>query len=109
MHLKQSSQSTIYIHNKSGIKRNVLTTQQIILNALILVPTISYTIPTQTNDKEINKHDTIIENKITTTATVIYKQTIGTITPLLVLHILLALIVVVNIINISKEPKRHIN
>jgi hypothetical protein len=66
-------------------------------------------VPTQTNDKEINKHDTIIENKIIITTTVIYNQTTGTITPLLVLNILLALIVVVNIIMVSKEPKRHIN
>jgi len=52
---------------------------------------------------------TIIENKIITKTTIIYNQTIGTITPLLVIHILLGLIVVVNIINVSKEPQRHIN
>jgi len=33
-----------------------------------------------TNNKEINIHETIIENEITTTTTVIYNQKIGTIT-----------------------------
>jgi len=63
-----------------------------------------YTIPTVTNNKEICPHDTIIENEITTTTTIIYNQMIGTITTLLVLYILLTLIVVVNIINVSRGP-----
>jgi len=66
-----------------------------------------YTIPTVTNNKEINVHNTIIENEITTTTTVIYNQIIGTITTILVIYILLTLIVVVNIINVSKGPLRH--
>ena len=56
---------------------------------------------------EINTHETIIENEITTTTTVIYNQIIGTITTLLVLYILITLIVVVNIISVSKGPLRH--
>jgi hypothetical protein len=67
-----------------------------------------YIIPTVTNNKEINIHNTIIESEITTT-TVIYNQTIGTMTTLLVLYMLITLIVVVNIINVSKGPLRHIN
>jgi hypothetical protein len=59
-----------------------------------------------TNNKEINIHDTIIENKITI-RTVIYNQIIGTITTLLVLYILLTLTVVVNIINVSKGHTRY--
>ena len=51
---------------------------------LILLPTLSCIIPTVTNNKEINIHDTIIANELTTITTVIYNQIIGTITPLLV-------------------------
>jgi hypothetical protein len=60
-----------------------------------------------TNNKEINIDSTIIENEITTTTTVIYNQIIGTITTALLLHILLTLILVVNIINVSKGPQLH--
>jgi len=66
-----------------------------------------YIIPTVTNNKEINIHETIIENEITTKTTVMYNQIIGIITTILVLYILLTLIVVVNIINVSKGPLRH--
>jgi len=66
-----------------------------------------YIIPTVINNKEINIHETIIENEITTTTTVIYNQIIGTIITKLVLYILLTLIVIVNIINLSKGPLRH--
>ena len=60
-----------------------------------------------TNNKEINIHETIIENEITTTTTVIYNQIIGTIKTMLVLYILLTQIVVVSIINVTKGPLRH--
>ena len=66
-------------------------------------------IPSTINNKEINEHNTIIENEITTTIAVIYNQIIGTITTLLVLYKLLTLIVVVNIITVSKGPLRHTN
>jgi hypothetical protein len=56
---------------------------KILTATLTLLPALLYTIPTVTNNKEINIHDTIIEKEITTTKTVIYKQTIGTITTLL--------------------------
>jgi hypothetical protein len=80
---------------------------KMLMITLMLIPALVYTIPTATNNKEINIHDTIIENEITTTTTVIYNQIIGTITTLLVLYILLTLIVVVNIINVTKGPLRH--
>jgi hypothetical protein len=73
---------------------------------LIKLPALLYTIPTVTNNKEINMHDTIIENEITTTTTVIYNQIIRIITTILVLYIL-TLIAVVNIINVAKGPIRH--
>jgi hypothetical protein len=80
---------------------------KILTTTLILIPILLYTIPTVTNNKEIHIHDTIIENEITTTTTVIYNQIIGTITTLLVLYMLLTLIVVVNIIAVAKGPLRH--
>lgn len=74
---------------------------------LTILPILIYIIPAVTNNKEIKIHDAIIENEILTTTTVIYNQIIGTITTLLVLYILLTLIVVVNIINVSKGPLRQ--
>jgi hypothetical protein len=70
---------------------------------LIVLPTLLYIKPTVTNNKEINTHDTLTENEITTTTTIIYNQIIGTITTLLVLYMLLTLIVVI-IINVTKGP-----
>jgi len=45
----------------------------------MLLPILLNTIPTVTNNKEINTYDTIIENEITTTTTVIHNQIIGAI------------------------------
>ena len=42
----------------------------------------------------MNIHNTIIENEVTTTTTVIYNQIIGTITTIPVIYILLTLIVI---------------
>ena len=80
---------------------------KILMASSITLPILIYIIPALTNNKDINIHDTIIENEITTTTTVIYNQIIGTITTILVIYILLTLIVVVNIINVSKGPLRH--
>ena len=57
---------------------------KILLATLIILPILIYTIPTVTNNKEIKIYNTIIENEITTTTTVIYNQIIGVITTLLV-------------------------
>jgi len=80
---------------------------KIILTTLILLPGLLYVMPTVINNKEIKIYETIIENETTTTTTVIYNQIMGTITTMLVLYILLTLIVVVNIINVSRGPLRH--
>nr|YP_009350595.1 NADH dehydrogenase subunit 6 [Cubitermes oblectatus]AQP27432.1 NADH dehydrogenase subunit 6 [Cubitermes oblectatus] len=69
----------------------------------ILTPIMSNTI----NNKEMNTHETMMENEIMTTTTVMYNQMMGTMTTLLVLYMLMTLIVVVNIINVSKGPLRH--
>nr|YP_009351635.1 NADH dehydrogenase subunit 6 [Cephalotermes rectangularis]AQP30176.1 NADH dehydrogenase subunit 6 [Cephalotermes rectangularis] len=74
---------------------------------LMLMPVLLFIMPTVTNNKEMNVHDTMMENEITTTTTVMYNQMMGTMTTLLVLYMLLTLIVVVNIINVTKGPLRH--
>jgi hypothetical protein len=80
---------------------------KILIFSSILLPILIYIIPTVTNNKEINIHNKIIENEIITTTTVTYNQIIGIITTILVISILLTLIVVVNIINVSKRPLQH--
>nr|YP_006504036.1 NADH dehydrogenase subunit 6 [Nasutitermes triodiae]AFM92536.1 NADH dehydrogenase subunit 6 [Nasutitermes triodiae] len=73
----------------------------------IALPTLMYLMPTVTNNKEMNTHNTMMENEITTTTTAMYNQMMGTMTTMLVIYMLLTLIVVVNIINVSKGPLRH--
>nr|YP_009350452.1 NADH dehydrogenase subunit 6 [Nasutitermes octopilis]AQP27076.1 NADH dehydrogenase subunit 6 [Nasutitermes octopilis] len=73
----------------------------------ISLPALMYTMPTLTNNKEMNTHNTMMENEITTTTTVMYNQMMGMMTTMLVIYMLLTLIVVVNIINVSKGPLRH--
>nr|AQP28527.1 NADH dehydrogenase subunit 6 [Termes group sp. F TB-2017] len=73
----------------------------------MMMPIMLYIMPTTTNNKEMSMHETMMENEITTTTTVMYNQTMGIMTMLLVLYMLLTLIVVVNIINVSKGPLRH--
>nr|QZK21360.1 NADH dehydrogenase subunit 6 [Drepanotermes sp. ANIC 0081] len=74
---------------------------------VVLLPILMYMMPTVTNNKEMNTHSTMMENEILTTTTVMYNQMMGTMTTLLVLYMLLTLIVVVNIINVSKGPLRQ--
>nr|AQP26522.1 NADH dehydrogenase subunit 6 [Nasutitermes triodiae] len=73
----------------------------------VTLPILMYLMPTVTNNKEMNMHNTMMENEITTTTTVMYNQMMGTMTTMLVIYMLLTLIVVVNIINVSKGPLRH--
>nr|YP_009350855.1 NADH dehydrogenase subunit 6 [Ophiotermes grandilabius]AQP27948.1 NADH dehydrogenase subunit 6 [Ophiotermes grandilabius] len=74
---------------------------------LLMMPTLMYIMPTTTNSKEMNMHETMMESEVTTTTTVMYNQMMGTMTTLLVLYMLMTLIVVVNIINVSSGPLRH--
>nr|WNL54004.1 NADH dehydrogenase subunit 6 [Microcerotermes aff. sikorae] len=71
------------------------------------LPVLMYMMPTVTNNKEMCSHDTMTENEIMTTTTVMYNQMMGIMTTLLVLYMLLTLIVVVNIINVYSGPLRH--
>nr|QZK22179.1 NADH dehydrogenase subunit 6 [Amitermes sp. QLD_277] len=80
---------------------------KMLMATLMLLPILMYMMPTVTNNKEMNTHSTMMENEILTTTTVMYNQMMGTMTTLLVLYMLLTLIVVVNIINVSKGPLRQ--
>nr|QZK22309.1 NADH dehydrogenase subunit 6 [Amitermes sp. WA_095] len=82
---------------------------KMLMATLMLLPILMYTMPTVTNNKEMNMHNTMMENEILTTTTVMYNQMMGTMTTLLVLYMLLTLIVVVNIINVSSGPLRQAN
>nr|AIY61955.1 NADH dehydrogenase subunit 6 [Caetetermes taquarussu] len=73
----------------------------------ITLPILMYMMPTVTNNKEMNMHNTMMENEITMTTTVMYNQMMGLMTTMLVIYMLLTLIVVVNIINVGKGPLRH--
>nr|QZK21594.1 NADH dehydrogenase subunit 6 [Amitermes sp. ANIC 0778] len=80
---------------------------KMLMTSLMLLPILMYMMPTVTNNKEMNMHSTMMENEMLTTTTVMYNQMMGTMTTLLVLYMLLTLIVVVNIINVSKGPLRQ--
>nr|YP_009350400.1 NADH dehydrogenase subunit 6 [Crepititermes verruculosus]AQP26985.1 NADH dehydrogenase subunit 6 [Crepititermes verruculosus] len=80
---------------------------KMLMMTVVLLPIMMYTMPTVTNNKEMNVYDKMMENEIMTTTTVMYNQMMGIMTTLLVLYMLLTLIVVVNIINVSKGPLRH--
>nr|QZK21386.1 NADH dehydrogenase subunit 6 [Amitermes sp. ANIC 0137]QZK21477.1 NADH dehydrogenase subunit 6 [Amitermes sp. ANIC 0463] len=80
---------------------------KMLMATLTLLPILMYMMPTVTNNKEMMTHSTMMENEILTTTTVMYNQMMGTMTTLLVLYMLLTLIVVVNIINVSKGPLRQ--
>nr|AIY61812.1 NADH dehydrogenase subunit 6 [Ateuchotermes sp. TB-2014] len=81
---------------------------KMLLVSLMLLPAMMYMMPTVINNKEMNMYNTMTENEILTTTTVMYNL-MGTMTTLLVLYMLMTLIVVVNIINVSKGPLRHMN
>nr|AQP30189.1 NADH dehydrogenase subunit 6 [Microcerotermes crassus] len=80
---------------------------KMLMTTLLTLPALLYMVPTVTNNKEMCSHDMMAENETLTTTTVMYNQTMGIMTTLLVLYMLLTLIVVVNIINVYKGPLRH--
>nr|AQP29638.1 NADH dehydrogenase subunit 6 [Tumulitermes sp. AUS5] len=80
---------------------------KMLVASMMILPILIYMMPTLTNNKEMNTHNTMMENEITTTTTAMYNQMMGTMTTMLVTYMLLTLIVVVNIINVSKGPLRH--
>nr|QXI86665.1 NADH dehydrogenase subunit 6 [Alyscotermes sp. CMRT139] len=76
---------------------------------LMMMLPLMYLMPNVINNKEMNMHNSMMENDILTSTTVMYNQMMGTMTTLLVLYMLMTLIVVVNIINVSKGPLRQMN
>nr|YP_009351505.1 NADH dehydrogenase subunit 6 [Protermes prorepens]AQP29779.1 NADH dehydrogenase subunit 6 [Protermes prorepens] len=82
---------------------------KMITTTALTMPILTYMMPSMTNNKEMGEHEMMMENEITTTTAIMYNQTMGTMTVLLVMYMLLTLIVVVNIINVSKGPLRHSN
>nr|YP_009350192.1 NADH dehydrogenase subunit 6 [Agnathotermes crassinasus]AQP26535.1 NADH dehydrogenase subunit 6 [Agnathotermes crassinasus] len=80
---------------------------KMLMSSSIMLPILMYMMPMVTNNKEMDTHNTMMENEIMTTTTVMYNQLMGTMTTMLVIYMLLTLIVVVNIINVSKGPLRH--
>nr|AQP27345.1 NADH dehydrogenase subunit 6 [Labiotermes sp. BRA029] len=80
---------------------------KMLMITLPLLPIMLYIMPTVTNNKEMKMHETMMDNEIMITTTVMYNQMMGIMTTMLVLYMLLTLIVVVNIINVSSGPLRH--
>nr|YP_009350296.1 NADH dehydrogenase subunit 6 [Nitiditermes fulvus]AQP26746.1 NADH dehydrogenase subunit 6 [Nitiditermes fulvus] len=80
---------------------------KMLLTMMLMLPILTPIMSNTINNKEMNTHETMMENEIMTTTTVMYNQMMGTMTTLLVLYMLMTLIVVVNIINVSKGPLRH--
>nr|AQP26707.1 NADH dehydrogenase subunit 6 [Astratotermes sp. RDCT147] len=76
---------------------------------LMMMFPLMYMMPNVTNNKEMNMHNSMMENDIITSTTVMYNQMMGMMTTLLVMYMLMTLIVVVNIINVSKGPLRQMN
>nr|QXT44112.1 NADH dehydrogenase subunit 6 [Alyscotermes sp. CAM159] len=76
---------------------------------LMMMLPLMFMMPNVINNKEMNMHNSMMENDILTSTTVMYNQMMGTMTTLLVLYMLMTLIVVVNIINVSKGPLRQMN
>nr|YP_009350556.1 NADH dehydrogenase subunit 6 [Neocapritermes angusticeps]AQP27332.1 NADH dehydrogenase subunit 6 [Neocapritermes angusticeps] len=97
----------LFMYMTSLASNEMFSPSNKMLMLLTLLPIMMYIMPTVINNKEMNEHNTMMENEITTTTTVMYNQMMGTMTTLLVLYMLLTLIVVVNIINVSKGPLRH--
>nr|YP_010352255.1 NADH dehydrogenase subunit 6 [Reticulitermes luofunicus]UOL50349.1 NADH dehydrogenase subunit 6 [Reticulitermes luofunicus] len=84
-------------------------TSKMMMTAMVLSPTMMYLMPDQTNNKEMNTHESTTEDEIMMTTLTMYNQIPGMMTIMLVMYMLLTLIVVVNIINISSGPLRHTN
>nr|YP_009351336.1 NADH dehydrogenase subunit 6 [Crenetermes albotarsalis]AQP29296.1 NADH dehydrogenase subunit 6 [Crenetermes albotarsalis] len=80
---------------------------KMLMITLVMLPLLTPMMSNMINNKEISTHETMMENETMTTTTVMYNQMMGTMTTLLVLYMLMTLIVVVNIINVSKGPLRQ--
>nr|QAX91152.1 NADH dehydrogenase subunit 6 [Schedorhinotermes medioobscurus] len=84
-----------------------LSPNKMIIIVMMTTPLIYTMMIDPTKNKEMNNHDTITENEVTTATTPMYEQMTGTLTVLLVMYMLLTLIVVVKMININWGPLRQ--
>nr|QAX91217.1 NADH dehydrogenase subunit 6 [Schedorhinotermes sp. 5 MW-2019] len=84
-----------------------LSPNKMIIIVMMTTPLIYTMMIDPTSNKEMNNHDTITENEVTTVTTPMYEQMTGTLTVLLVMYMLLTLIVVVKMININWGPLRQ--
>nr|AIY62111.1 NADH dehydrogenase subunit 6 [Microcerotermes biroi] len=100
----------LFMYMTSLASNEMFTPSNKMLTAtLMTLPALLYFMPTVTNNKEMCMYNTMTENEVLTTTTVMYNQMMGIMTILLVLYMLLTLIVVVNIINVTKGPLRHVS
>nr|AQP29500.1 NADH dehydrogenase subunit 6 [Procornitermes araujoi] len=97
----------LFMYMTSLASNEMFSPSNKMMMTLSLLPILLWMMPTVTNNKDMQTYETMMENEITTTTTVMYNQMMGTMTTMLVLYMLLTLIVVVNIINVSKGPLRH--
>nr|QAX91178.1 NADH dehydrogenase subunit 6 [Schedorhinotermes translucens] len=84
-----------------------LPPNKMIITVMMITPLMYTMMIDPTSNKEMNNHDTITENEVTTATTPMYEQMTGTLTVLLVMYMLLTLIVVVKMININWGPLRQ--
>nr|WHM51625.1 NADH dehydrogenase subunit 6 [Dolichorhinotermes longilabius] len=76
---------------------------------MLTTPMISMLMINPTSNKEMMNHNTMMEDEVILTTTPMYEQTMGMLTIMLVLYMLLTLIVVVKMININWGPLRQMN
>nr|AIY61682.1 NADH dehydrogenase subunit 6 [Serritermes serrifer] len=83
------------------------TSSKMITATVLMMPIITYVTSTQMNNKEMLNHETMMENETFLTTTMMYNSSAGSMTIMLVIYMLLTLIIVVNMVNISKGPLRQ--
>nr|URH16759.1 NADH dehydrogenase subunit 6 [Dolichorhinotermes longilabius] len=76
---------------------------------MLTTPMIYMLMINPTSNKEMMNHNTMMEDEVILTTTPMYEQTMGMLTIMLVLYMLLTLIVVVKMININWGPLRQMN
>nr|YP_009351726.1 NADH dehydrogenase subunit 6 [Thoracotermes macrothorax]AQP30491.1 NADH dehydrogenase subunit 6 [Thoracotermes macrothorax] len=97
----------LFMYMTSLASNEMFSPSNKMLMMLVTLPILTLFMPNMMNNKEMNMYEAMMENEITTTTTVMYSQTMGIMTMLLVMYMLMTLIVVVNIINVSKGPLRQ--
>nr|WHM51560.1 NADH dehydrogenase subunit 6 [Neotermes castaneus] len=97
----------IYVASLASNEMFSLSTKMMITATAMMLMTLTIKDKTTVNSKETTLFNTMTENEITTMTSKLYNQPNGTLTILMALYLLMALIVVVKITNISKGPLRQ--